>query len=112
MADPRVPRGEAEIFYMRKHVGRASFERLVRQWHAAVWRCAWRVTGNSADADDVAQRVFAELLERPVDLESSPHPERALRWLAVKKALEHLRGERNRRRREEGDAMERRESYT
>jgi RNA polymerase sigma-70 factor (ECF subfamily) len=90
--------------------GRASFDRLVREHHAAVWRSAWRIVRDDDDASDVAQEVFLRLLRRSKEsdeLARAESPERVLRWLAVKSALAHLRGERNRRRREERSAMNR-----
>jgi len=85
----------------------ARFEAWVVAHHAAVYRSAWRITRNGADAEDVAQRVFLhvfERLERP-EWTSAADPGDKLRWLAVKTALDFKRGETNRRRREEARAM-------
>ena len=90
----------------------ARFEAWVVAHHAAVYRSAWRITRNGADAEDVAQRVFLhvfERLERP-EWTSAADPGDKLRWLAVRTALDFKRGEANRRRREEARAMETSES--
>jgi RNA polymerase sigma-70 factor (ECF subfamily) len=87
------------------------FEGWVRSHHAAVYRSAWRITRNGADAEDVAQRVFVAVLRRLTRHELPEWTNGAevgdrLRWLAVKTALDFRRGEANRRRREEARAME------
>jgi len=87
------------------------FEGWVRAHHAAVYRSAWRITRNGADAEDVAQRVFLDVLRRLTRHELPEWTNGAgvgdrLRWLAVKTALDFRRGEANRRRREEARAME------
>jgi RNA polymerase sigma-70 factor (ECF subfamily) len=87
------------------------FEGWVRSHHAAVYRSAWRITRNGADAEDVAQRVFLDVLRRLTRHELPEWTNGAevgdrLRWLAVKTALDFRRGEANRRRREEARAME------
>ena len=92
----------------------ARFEAWVVAHHAAVYRSAWRITRNGADAEDVAQRVFLhvfERLDRP-EWTNAADPGDKLRWLAVKTALDFKRGETNRRRREEVRAMETSESAT
>lgn len=98
---PREPRDAA-----------ARFEAWVVAHHAAVYRSAWRITRNGADAEDVAQRVFLHVFER-LDRPEWTHaadPGDKLRWLAVRTALDLRRGEANRRRREEARAMETSES--
>src|SRR5262245_27329333 len=86
----------------------ARFEAWVRAHHAAVYRSAWRITRNGADAEDVAQQVFVHVLQRIARPEwanvADPAPK--LRWLAVKTALGFRREAANRRRREEVRAME------
>src|SRR5262249_31056502 len=84
------------------------FEAWVSAHHSAVYRSAWRITRNGADAEDVAQKVFLQVLERIARPEWTDvaDPGYRLRWLAVKTALDLRRGEANRRRREEERAME------
>ena len=88
---------------------RGDFEELVRRHHALVYRTAWRLVRDDADAQDVAQEVFLRLARSPRDrapLADARSPEAVLRWLAVRGALEHLRDARHRRDREEDYAME------
>ncbi len=42
----------------------ASFERLVRRHYDLIHRVAWRQTGHRADAEDIAQTVVMQLVER------------------------------------------------
>ena len=42
----------------------ADLERVFREHHAAVFRAAYRVTGNAGDAEDVLQTVFLRLVKR------------------------------------------------
>jgi len=85
------------------------FDALVRAHHATVYRCALRVLGSEADARDLTQEVFLEVLEQPDRFAQSREPAAVLAWSATKKALGQLRGERNRRRREEQHAMHERD---
>ncbi|MCA8982075.1 MAG: sigma-70 family RNA polymerase sigma factor, partial [Planctomycetes bacterium] len=81
------------------------FDALVRAHHATVYRCALRVLGSEADARDLTQEVFLEVLERPRRFAEAREPAAVLAWSATKKALAQLRGDRNRRSREEAHAM-------
>src|SRR3979409_2249355 len=49
-------------------------ERIFQEHHGLVYRAAYRVTGNSEDAEDVLQTLFLRLLrrERPLDFQSNP----------------------------------------
>ncbi len=86
---------------------RESFESWVREHHAAVYRSAWRIVRDDEDARDVTQEVFLRALRDPGEIARAQSPEGVLRWLAVKGALALLRGERNRRHREQETAMRR-----
>src|ERR1700704_1264901 len=50
------------------------FERMFQEHHRLVYRAAYRITGNSEDAEDVLQTLFLRLLRRefPPDIESNP----------------------------------------
>jgi len=50
------------------------FERIFNENHALVYRAAYRITGNSEDAEDVLQTLFLRLLRREVlpDMERNP----------------------------------------
>lgn len=86
---------------------RELFERWVRDHHAAVWRSAWRVTRNAEDASDVTQEVFGTAWRRAAEVARADSAEHYLRWLAVKTALAHRRGDSRRIRHEEEHAMQR-----
>lgn len=70
-------------------------EVLFRQHHDQVYRTAYRVTGSSADAEDVLQTVFLRLVRRdnrtesPIDL--SPSPGSYLHRAAVNASLDLIR---------------------
>ncbi len=85
---------------MRMPLERRVFESLVRDHHAAVYRSARRVVRRDADALDVTQQVFLRVLEGKIELARAADPGRVLRFYAARSALQHLRGDRNRRRRE------------
>src|SRR5260370_33098821 len=57
----RVPAGEPP----------ADLGAIFEQHHGAVYRAAFRVTGNAMDAEDVLQTVFARLLRRSGDLDAA-----------------------------------------
>ena len=50
------------------------FERMFQEHHRLVYRAAYRITGNAADAEDVLQTLFLRLLrrDRPLDYEANP----------------------------------------
>ena len=85
------------------------FDALVRTHHATVYRCALRVLRSEADARDLAQEVFLEVLEHPERFAQSRDAAAVLAWSATRKALAHLRGDRNRRQREDQHAMRERD---
>jgi RNA polymerase sigma-70 factor (ECF subfamily) len=70
-------------------------ELLFRQHHDQIYRTAYRVTGSSADAEDVLQTVFLRLVRRdnrkevPIDL--SPSPGSYLHRAAVNASLDLIR---------------------
>lgn len=85
---------------------RRRYEELVSQHHGAVYATAYRITRNTADAEDVTQQVFLEVWRK-----GSCGEERSLRWLASRLACNRLRDERNLKRREEAHAMQRGDSH-
>jgi len=48
----------------------ADLEELFRAHHAGVLRAAYRITGNTSDAEDVLQTVFMRLVRRPAAMEN------------------------------------------
>jgi len=66
-------------------------ERAFRAQHRLVFRAAYRVTGNAADAEDVLQTVFLRLLRRDSHSDPLENPESYLRRAAVNAALDVIR---------------------
>jgi len=70
--------------------GPETLERAFDAHHAMVFRTAYRVTGNSADAEDVLQTVFLRLAGRDLASEVIDNLEGYLRRAAVNAALNLL----------------------
>ncbi len=83
-----------------------AYEGLVRAHHSEVYAAARRILRNDADALDVTQQVYLRVLEQGDGMGGAEDPRRVLCWLASKLALVHIRGEKNRRRREESQVVE------
>jgi RNA polymerase sigma-70 factor, ECF subfamily len=66
------------------------FSRLFDQYHGMVFRTAYRLTGNAADAEDVLQNIFLRLIRRPPGHQLSDE-ESYLRRAAVNASLDVLR---------------------
>ena len=66
-------------------------EQAFRAQHRLVFRTAYRVTGNAADAEDVLQTVFLRLLRRDHLSDPLENPESYLRRAAVNAALDVIR---------------------
>jgi len=74
-----------------------ALEQMYREHHSMVFRTAYRVTGNPADAEDVLQTVFLRLARRDPKIDN---PESYLRRSAVNAALDLVRA------RHEGSGVE------
>jgi len=66
-------------------------EQAFRDQHRLVFRTAYRVTGNAADAEDVLQTVFLRLLHRDHGSDPLENPESYLCRAAVNAALDVIR---------------------
>jgi RNA polymerase sigma-70 factor (ECF subfamily) len=69
----------------------AALEDLFRDHHAMVFRAAFRVTGNTEDAEDVLQTVFLRLARREDESADIDHLPGYLRRAAVNAAFDLLR---------------------
>ena len=74
----------------------STLDRVFREHHQAVFRAAFRVTGNVADAEDVLQTVFLNMLRRTDRSEDQTvclgdQPGRYLARAAINAALDVLR---------------------
>ena len=70
-------------------------ETVFREHHRRVFRAAYRVTGNAADAEDVLQTVFLRLARQPASIPMD-NPASYLYRAAVNSALDVLRVRRDR----------------
>lgn len=66
-------------------------EQIFREHHGLVFRAAYRITGNSSDAEDVLQTVFLRLLRRDGDAAAVAHMPSYLHRAAVNSALDLMR---------------------
>jgi RNA polymerase sigma-70 factor, ECF subfamily len=66
-------------------------EHLFREYHGLVFRTAYRITGNAADAEDVLQTVFVRLIGARGGERTLEKPESYLRRAAVNVALDVVR---------------------
>jgi RNA polymerase sigma-70 factor (ECF subfamily) len=66
-------------------------ERLFRDHNEQVFRAAYRITGSSADAEDVLQTVFLRLASTKEQRDLSPSPGSYLHRAAVNASLDLLR---------------------
>jgi RNA polymerase sigma-70 factor (ECF subfamily) len=66
-------------------------DRAFRAHHGLVFRTAYRITGNAADAEDVLQTVFLRLLRRAAHSDAMENEESYLRRAAINAALDVMR---------------------
>jgi RNA polymerase sigma-70 factor (ECF subfamily) len=69
----------------------STLEGLFREHHGAVYRAAYRITGDAMDAEDVLQTVFIRLLRREDELDLSDTAGSYLHRAAVNAALDLMR---------------------
>ena len=67
------------------------FDRVFRAYHGLVFRTAYRITGNAADAEDVSQTVFLRLFRRGEQGNVLENEESYLRRAAINAALDVIR---------------------
>lgn len=70
----------------------SDLEQLFRDHHGLVFGTAYRITGNTSDAEDVLQTVFLRLAGRDPSAPALENPEHYLRRAAVNAALDVVRG--------------------
>jgi RNA polymerase sigma-70 factor, ECF subfamily len=69
----------------------SEFERVFRAHHGLVFRTAYRITGNAADAEDVSQTVFLRLFRREPHGDVLENEASYLRRAAINAALDVIR---------------------
>jgi RNA polymerase sigma-70 factor, ECF subfamily len=67
------------------------FSRIFEEYHGLVFRTAYRITGNAADAEDVLQTIFLRLLRRGSSVPPIEKQESYFRRAAVNASLDLLR---------------------
>ena len=67
------------------------FSRIFEAHHGMIFRTAYRITGNAADAEDVLQTIFLRLLRQPVGSAALDQEESYLRRAAVNASLDIIR---------------------
>ena len=66
-------------------------ERAFGAHHGLVFRTAYRITGNAADAEDVLQTVFLRLARKGTNVDAVENQESYLRRAAINAALDVIR---------------------
>lgn len=90
-SDTDLIESDAELLTRLQRGDRDAFTVLVRRWEGPLFRIAFRITGQTADAEDVRQRVFLKLLETSGAVR---RPEQFAAWIrraVVNTALSSLR---------------------
>jgi RNA polymerase sigma-70 factor (ECF subfamily) len=73
------------------HTQSSEFSRIFETYHGLIFRTAYRITGNAADAEDVLQTIFLRLLRQPPSVQSIGKEESYLRRAAINASLDLLR---------------------
>ena len=73
----------------------SDLEQIFRENHAAVFRAAYRITGNATDAEDALQTVFLRMLKRDPASEPVENMSSFLHRSAVNAALDLVRARHN-----------------
>lgn len=73
----------------------ADLERIFRENYAAVFRAAYRITGNASDAEDALQTVFLRMIKRDADAQPVENMSSFLHRAAVNAALDLVRARQN-----------------
>ena len=72
-----------------------ALDAMYREHHTMVFRTAYRVTGNAADAEDILQTVFLRMVRRDDAADPIERPENYLRRAAVHASLDLVRARRD-----------------
>ena len=70
---------------------RNNIESLFQEHYDRVFRTAYRVTGNTVDAEDVLQTVFLRVMRNQENKDLSPNPKSYLVRAAINAALDIVR---------------------
>lgn len=72
-------------------VGKSHFDDLIAKYQNMVYRTAWRMLGDSAEAEDISQEVFLKLHSRLAEFEQQPNPSAWLYRVTVNQTLDRIR---------------------
>jgi RNA polymerase sigma-70 factor (ECF subfamily) len=72
-------------------VGQSNFDDLIAKYQTMVYRTAWRMLGDAAEAEDISQEVFLKLHSRLSEFEQQPNPSGWLYRVTVNQALDRIR---------------------
>jgi RNA polymerase sigma-70 factor (ECF subfamily) len=89
--DNRSTSVQAALELKPKGLGPDRMEEIFSQYYGLVFRAAYRVTGNAADAEDVLQTVFLRVVRRADSVRDVAEIESYLYRAAVNAALDLLR---------------------
>jgi RNA polymerase sigma-70 factor (ECF subfamily) len=64
LKDEPQPEADHDLVFKARNGETDAFERLIRRHYNLVHRVAWRQSGNRTDAEDIAQTVLMQLVER------------------------------------------------
>ena len=73
------------------HTQPSEFSRIFEVHHGMIFRTAYRITGNAADAEDVLQTVFLRLLRQPAGAAPIDQEDSYFRRAAVNASLDIIR---------------------
>lgn len=72
-------------------VGKSNFDDLIAKYQTMVYRTAWRMLGDSAEAEDISQEVFLKLHSRLAEFEQQTNPSGWLYRVTVNQSLDRIR---------------------
>lgn len=72
-------------------VGKSNFDDLIAKYQNMVYRTAWRMLGDAAEAEDISQEVFLKLHSRLAEFEQQPNPSGWLYRVTVNQTLDRIR---------------------
>src|SRR5215472_18427078 len=91
MGRPDRMKAQAAITMEPGSLPAEELERIFRENHAAVFRAAYRITGNATDAEDALQTVFLRMAKRDLSSEPVENMSSFLHRSAVNAALDLVR---------------------
>lgn len=72
-------------------VGKSNFDELIAKYQSMVYRTAWRLLGDAAEAEDISQEVFLKLHSRLDEFQQQPNPSGWLYRVTVNQSLDRIR---------------------